>query len=183
MKRVILAAVLALASSVAFADVTSVLLDGKKIRSMSAEEFISAVRSAPDVNVRGKFRATPLHVAAVLGTPDNIIALVGAGADLNARDNYGWTPLHAAAGAGTPANITSLINAGAGVETRSDIGFTPLHVAAAIGTPDNITTLLDAGASGGAKDEDGMTPFGRAGDNEKVKETAAYEALNDAQYK
>jgi len=183
MKHAFLAAAIILTSSVAFADVTSDLLDGKKIRSMSAEEFVAAVRSAPDVNVRGKFRATPLHVAAVLGTPDNIIALVGAGADLNARDNYGWTPLHAAAGAGTPANIIALVGAGAGVETRSDIGFTPLHVAAAIGTPDKITALLDVGASGSAKDEDGKTPFGHAGDNAKVKGTAAYWALNDAQYK
>jgi hypothetical protein len=117
MKRAILAAVLILASSVAFADATSVLLDADKVSKMSAEEYAAAVKSAPDVNVRGKFGQTPLHYAAKKGTPANIVA------------------------------------------------------------------LLEAGASGGVKDKKGKTPFDYARGNDKVEGTAAYWALNDAQYK
>ena len=54
MKHAFLAVALILASSVAFADTTSVLLDLEKVRSMSAEEYAAAVRSAPDVNARDK---------------------------------------------------------------------------------------------------------------------------------
>ena len=74
MKHALLAATLIIASSVAFADPASVLLDGEKVRSMSAGEYAAAVRIAPDVNARGEDGETPLHLAAGYGTPDNIAA-------------------------------------------------------------------------------------------------------------
>jgi ankyrin repeat protein len=119
MKRAILAAVLILASSVAFADAASVLLDGEKVRSMSAEEYAAVVRSAPDVNVRSENGgSTPLHLVASAGTPENIAALVCAGADVNVRNNLGWIPLHLAARFGIPDNIAALVSAGADVEAH-----------------------------------------------------------------
>ncbi len=183
MKHTFLAAALIIASSVAFADTTSVLLDRDKVRSMSAEEYAAAVRSAPDVEVRDTLGNTPLHIAAMFGTPNNIAALVSAGADVEARGSFGNTPLHFAAMIGTPDNITALLSAGADVNARNEIGTTPLHTAALLGTPDNITALLEAGASGSVKIKDGRTPFDLADGNYKIKGTAAYWALNDAQYK
>ncbi len=91
MKHAFLAAALIIASSVAFADATSVLLDGEKVRSMSAEEYAAAVRSAPDVNARNKNGFTPLHLAAGLGTPDNIAALLDAGASGSVKTENGRT--------------------------------------------------------------------------------------------
>ncbi len=214
MKQAFLAAVLIFTSSVAFADTTSALLDGEKVRSMSAEEYDTAVRGAPDVNVRDKDGWTPLHFAAAVGTPDNIAALAKAGADVEARGKDGrtpmhdaakfgrpaniailviagarvdardeeWrTPLHDAAEFGPPANIAMLISAGANVNARDKHGLTPLHLAAWKGTPDNIAALLDGGASGIIRNSDGKTPFDLARRNDKVKGTAAYRALNDAQ--
>ena len=220
MKHAFFAAALIIASSVAFADATSVLLDRDKVRSMSAEEFAAAVRSAPDVNARDKKGWTALHIAAFGGTSDNIAALLEAGSDVNARTTAkGFTPLHIAAGFGTryPEMITALLNAGANVEARdkngwtalrfaaaaggtletitallsvgADVnardkkGWTALHAVAAKGTPETIIALLEAGASGSVKSKNGKTPFDLAEDNDKVKETAAYWALNDAQYK
>jgi hypothetical protein len=55
MKQLLLAVALIIASSAAFADTTSVLLDSEKVRSMSAEEYAAAVSSAPDVNVRDEY--------------------------------------------------------------------------------------------------------------------------------
>ncbi len=59
MKQLLLAAALIIASSVAFADPASVLLDRDKVRSMSAEEYAAAVRSAPDVEVRDTLEPNP----------------------------------------------------------------------------------------------------------------------------
>ena len=84
---------------------------------------------------------------------------------------------------GTLANIAALLDAGADVNIRNRHGKTPLHYAARFGTPDMIAALLEAGASGSVKDNDGETPFYYAEKNAKVKGTAAYWALNEAQYK
>ena len=112
MKHAFLAAALVVASSVAFADPASVLLDGDKVGSMSAEEYAAAVSSAPDVNVRNKDGLTPLHFAAGYGTPDNIAALVSEGADVETRTKYGETPLHFAAkywSLGIPVGMLAII--------------------------------------------------------------------------
>ena len=157
MKHIFLAAALIIASSIAFADATSDLLDEDKVRSMSAEEYAAAVRSAPDVNVRDTTGRTPLHLAAKFGTPANIAALVSAGADVEARSGVlKWTPLHDAT---TPANIAALVSAGADVEARGVLETTPLHFAAGGGTSDNIAALVRAGADVEARNIDGRTPL------------------------
>ena len=100
-----------------------------------------------------------------------------------ARDGYGSTPLHsAAASRGKPASIQALLAAGADVMARAGDGSTPLHFAAGFGTPANIQALLDAGADAKAKNEEGITPWDLAQENEKLKGTKGYWALNDAQY-
>jgi ankyrin repeat protein len=182
MKQLLLAAALIIASSVAFAGPASILLDPDKVRSMSAEEYSAAVRSAPDVNARNENGVTPLHIAAGYGTPDKIAALVTAGADVEALDMDGWTPLNSAVAVGTPDKIAALVTAGADVEARNKNGMTPLHIAAGLGIPDTIAALLEAGASGSVKDKLGKTAFYYAESNDKVKGTAAYWALKDAQY-
>ena len=50
------------------------------------------------------------------------------------------------------------------------------------GTPANIQALLDAGADAKAKNKEGKTPWDLAQENEKLKGTKGYWALNDAQY-
>ncbi len=129
MKHAFLAAALLVAASVAFADTTSVLLDLEKMRSMSAEEYAAAVRSAPDVNVRDKDERAYLHIAAERGTPDNIAALVSAGADVEARNKNGYTSLHYAALGGTPDNIANLLEAGASGSAKTENGKTAFDLA------------------------------------------------------
>ena len=48
--------------------------------------------------------------------------------------------------------------------------------------PGVIQPLLDAGADAKAKNKDGKTPWDLAQENEKLKGTKGYWALNDAQY-
>jgi ankyrin repeat protein len=111
-----------------------------------------------------------------------IQGLLAAGADVMARNEYGYTPLHYAALYGTPAIIQALLAAGADVMARNELGWTPLHRAAVSGTPASVQALLAAGADGKAKNKEGKTPWDFAQENEKLKGTKAYWALNDAQY-
>tara|TARA_B100000497_G_scaffold24372_1_gene28685 strand:- start:250 stop:486 length:237 start_codon:yes stop_codon:yes gene_type:complete len=77
-----------------------------------------------------------------------------------------------------------LLDAGADVMARDWEGATPLHLAARKVFPDNIIALLDAGADAKAKNKNknGKTPWNFAQNNEKLKGTKGYWALNDARY-
>ncbi len=122
-------AALLIGCSQAFAGPASILLDPDKVRSMSAEEYAAAVRSAPDVNARNENGVSPLHIAAEYGTPDKIAALVTAGADVEARNKNGMTPLHIAAGVGTPDTIAALLEAGASGSVKDKLGKTAFYYA------------------------------------------------------
>ena len=118
------------------------------------------------------------------GTEETIRALLAAGADISARNECGSTPLHSAASRGTAETIKALLDGGADVMAEEADGWTPLHRAASCFecAPENIHLLLAAGASVMAKDQYGKTPWDLAQENEKLKGTKGYWALNDAQY-
>ena len=123
-----------------------------------------------------------LHRAAKETTVDIARSLIARGDDVNSRDEDGDTPLHFAARWGNPANVQVLLDAGADVMARDKFGLTPLHRTAQSGNPANIKALLAVGADAKAKDEESKTPWDYAQENEKLKGTKGYWALNDAQY-
>ena len=112
-------------------------------------------------------------------TEADVQAELDGGADVMARNEWGRTPLHRA---GSPEVIQPLLAAGADVMARDEHGLTLLHWAVRDGAEENIQALLAAGADAKAKDKDGETPWALAQENEKLKGTKAYWALNDAQY-
>ena len=82
----------------------------------------------------------------------------------------------------TAADVQAELDGGADVMARGTFGRTPLLLAAG-STPANIQALPDAGADAKAKDEEGKTPWDHAQENEKLKGSKGYWALNNAQYK
>jgi addiction module HigA family antidote len=101
---------------------------------------------AADVNVRGSFENTPLHLAARNGHTFLAKLLVRNRADVNALSDGNYTPLHFAARAGHEAIVSILINGGANVNLRNDIGDTALHIASGNGHLSIVQKLLDSGA-------------------------------------
>ena len=143
------------------------------------------LEAGADVKARNGLGYTPLHWAAAFSSnPDVITTLIKAGANVNARDGSGRMPLHSAGANSNPDIIIALIRAGADVNARSKWGNTPLHAAVEENSnPDVITALLEGGADGSIEDDNGRTPFDLAKDNEALKNTDAYWALNDARFK
>jgi ankyrin repeat protein len=66
---------------------------------------------------------------------------------------------------------------------RNKDGWTALQSATVWGFPETVQALLAAGADAKAKDKNGKTLRDLAQENEKVKGTKGYWALNDARYK
>ena len=100
-----------------------------------------------------------------------------------AYSGYGWTPLHVATSSATPESIQVLLEAGADVMARNMFGITPLHRAAWFGKKSGvIESLLEAGADPKAINDGGETPWDLVQDNDALKNTKSYWALNDAQF-
>jgi uncharacterized protein len=86
-------------------------------------------KSVTEVNVRGMFGTTPLHVSVTWGDLEAGKILLAAGADPNARGEHGYTPLHEAVEQGNKSFVQLLIANGASLKIRNDDGQTALALA------------------------------------------------------
>ncbi|MHB8624412.1 MAG: ankyrin repeat domain-containing protein [Sulfuricaulis sp.] len=82
-----------------------------------------------DVNQRGIFGDTPLHVTAVWGDAQAAKVLIEAGADVGAKGERQDTPLHHAVAQGHPEVVKLLVENGARTDVRNADGETPLDFA------------------------------------------------------
>ncbi len=101
-----------------------------------------------DLDVKNKFGATPLHMAAQSGLADLVGILIRAHANLNiSTDRFGVTPLYLAAQNGHSKVVSLLIDAGANVNLSSSRdGVTPVWIASQEDRPEVVKLLLMAGA-------------------------------------
>jgi palmitoyltransferase len=83
-----------------------------------------------DVAFRNAQRQTPLHWAAMNGSPLILRRLLDAGADLGAVDEDGFQAVHAAAQYGETLALEVLVAGGASAMARDKMQRTPLHWAA-----------------------------------------------------
>jgi serine/threonine-protein phosphatase 6 regulatory ankyrin repeat subunit B len=87
-----------------------------------------------DVNIRDRFRGTPVYWAAISGQAEMVKFLVANKADINAANEYGNTALHDICSRGAVGNapddmVRLLLSLHADVDAKNDLGGTPLDEA------------------------------------------------------
>lgn len=75
-----------------------------------------------DVDWRGEYGMSPVHIATLNNHPDCVRLLIKAGAKVNQYDNDGWTPLMAAAAFAEHKLVKMLLDAGANPTRRAQKG-------------------------------------------------------------
>ena len=125
----------------------------------STDDVKAEIEAGADVNATKKDSEwTPLHWAALKGTPGIVQVLLDSGANVNASDSKKFTPLHNAAFNGTPSVVNLLLKAGANPNVTDLFGLTPLHwVYLGKKLPKVIQLFLEAGADAQANAA-GFTP-------------------------
>ncbi|CAD0085349.1 unnamed protein product [Aureobasidium mustum] len=117
------------------------------------------VAAGADVNKADDQGQTPLHYAAVSGSPNLTTTLIEAGALLDQVDGDGQTPLSEAAKCKFKGSTEVLLNAGARTDMQDCDGRTALHHAAEHGWLEICTILVEAGAKLDVLDSQGLTPL------------------------
>ena len=132
--------------------------------------------------------ATPLFLAASLGSIDTVRALLAGGADPSITTDGGTAPLHVATWGGDPyfrdwtdeekknlLAVTELLVArGADVNSAGEHGWTALHGAAYKGVDAIVTFLIEKGARTEVFDEYGQTPLSIANAVITIRSKDAY---------
>ena len=96
-----------------------------------------------DVNQRGNFGNTPLHLACTRGNLEEVEALLAGGARLDTNGERGDTPLHDAALQGHVSVVKRLLTAGASPNVINDNGRTPRDFALSVKNRDVVAAIDD----------------------------------------
>ena len=104
--------------------------------------------------------------------------------DVRGAVDTGSRPLMVAAQNGEGAGaLRVLLAAGAAIEARDEDGWTALMVAASYGeNPETVQALLDAGADASAQSESSETAWDLVQENDALRGTKAYWALNQLRF-
>ncbi|KAF0725556.1 hypothetical protein Ae201684_015998 [Aphanomyces euteiches] len=114
-----------------------------------------------DVNFKGDWGLTPLHLASLNGHLDIVQELLARGASVNAANNVmqEMVERHCILLRGTDILdvVQELLARGASADVANNFGMTALHRASKEGELEILKVLLDAGANTHLKNEDGKT--------------------------
>jgi len=90
--------------------------------------------SLDDVNQQGLLDDYPIHVAAVRGALDDLVALIAGGANVNAVGEDGNSAFHYAASFGYPDIVRLLLEHRSATNIKNMFGETPLDCAKSSGS-------------------------------------------------
>jgi ankyrin repeat protein len=124
-------------------------------------EYFEVVKSligqGINVNAKGEWNRTPLHIAAESKSVAVVQYLISQRADLHAKDNFGATPLHNAASGRNSEVVKYLVSQGADVHAKDKSGRTPLHRAVERPSLESVKYLVSQGADINVRDNGGNT--------------------------
>jgi ankyrin repeat protein len=90
---------------------------------------VLVVERPHDVDTRGSYNLTPLHMASLWGCEEVARVLLQSDADVTAQGDRGETPLHMASSEGHLQLVHALLEHGGSTTARDKFGLTPLHLA------------------------------------------------------
>jgi len=112
-----------------------------------------------DLNAKGGYHGTPLHVAIFKKDFGIVYLLLENGADVNIRDHNDQTPLHDASLYGFCDLVQLLLSHDVDVDARHKYRRTPLHLAVTFNRVEVAKILLEHKADVNASDVDGDAPL------------------------
>ncbi|KAF2656533.1 ankyrin [Lophiostoma macrostomum CBS 122681] len=108
-------------------------------------------------SVSGHEAMTPLHFAAMEGTPASVGLLIEKGLNKESKCRRGCTPLHLAAESGNTDTARALLGFGADISSRSNNGGTVLSWSSCNDHVETMKLWLSNGAQIDARDRNGLT--------------------------
>jgi ankyrin repeat protein len=113
-----------------------------------------------DINIKGNYNSTPLHIAIEQFRIDNANYLIQRGADVNSKNSPGMTPLHVAVKNNYYPYLKNLIDNSADVEIKDKYGRTAVQYAAMHGYKKILKYLVkEAGSDISSEDNERFTPL------------------------
>lgn len=120
-------------------------------------------KGGADLNIRNKFGASVMHIAAQKDQALSIYYFAQRGVDINIKDQKNCTPLHWACYKGSDIALIYILSLKPDLEARDIRGLTPLHIAVnsvgRLGSTRCVKTLLISGSNRNAEDNEGKTPL------------------------
>ncbi len=143
---------------------THIILSKKKqlfkaIADNNITKITKLLSEGVDVNVKNRYRQTPLIAAAPHGSLAVIKLLISHGANIHSRDFFHNTPLYNASATNSVKVIKLLISHGANIHAKNYNGSTAVFNAAFGGNLKVLKFLISQGVSIYAKDDNGDTPL------------------------
>lgn len=121
-----------------------------------------SVRSNRSLDIKDKYGATAMHIAAANGYMESLTFLIEHGASMNEKDKDGWTPFHAAVCWQQREVMKLLAEKGANLDVRNHLGETPYAIA---DDPDIRQLVLELKSV--HKEANGTLPEGSGGGDEE----------------
>jgi ankyrin repeat protein len=88
---------------------------------------ILAKKKQIDINSKGKFGRTPIHLACMKGHLNVILPLINSGASIEQKNDHGFSALYIASLFGHDLIVRTLIESNADIHSTDLGGLTPLH--------------------------------------------------------